>query len=601
MDMLQNNVTGRGGNPRFRSTAGGRRAVALCLSGALALGATLYSATPARAQVLDTDLDGLSDSYEMTLGTNPNNNDTDGDGFYDGIEDANPGKDGNPINPLLPDFRQVFYDFTNIQEAVNQNDSNHRLMPTYNPVNGLSFAYVVAASPGYTNPRIAIAVVGELDSETFITQPGDLPSPFTFHQIAYKADGSAVLYDDGKDIYEALANGGGVAPLTIMDATTSVFNPETVKIDGLDYIVASLSGDDTHKLVGWQYSTLPSNEGDVTTVVDLDISLGQEGYPRISYNSNILNLNIENSDGISSRNFITKGLKNIINNLDPPITVNSVAEPRNNISSFYLGNNLTGSIGSIGNFLLQSGDILNEYNTSIPEDFSSSDFEIYSSGINNLLDDSNRISTPNITVLPFPGNQPFASLDKPGTRLIMASDYNPFNPAKTEFSLLDMSIGTNVKVNDGLITGGDLEVIDPSGVTLTFASQDVIDIPDGEPARIKLSTPQIPLDDEARNIRLFEPSGTTFSDPGVRLTYPYRDEDILGLDELTLSLQFYSPVSGASVPIPTTIDAENNILEGFITAFPGGPAKGISATTGISIVGEELPGPSTIENWNLAE
>ena len=45
----------------------------------------------------DTDGDGLGDGVEITLGTNPSNADTDGDGVGDGDEVA------NCTDPLVPD------------------------------------------------------------------------------------------------------------------------------------------------------------------------------------------------------------------------------------------------------------------------------------------------------------------------------------------------------------------------------------------------------------------------------------------------------------------------------------------------------------------
>src|SRR5690606_16713494 len=47
----------------------------------------------------DTDGDGLSDEYELELGTDPNHPDTDRDGLTDGIEVLGQ----NPTNPLSPD------------------------------------------------------------------------------------------------------------------------------------------------------------------------------------------------------------------------------------------------------------------------------------------------------------------------------------------------------------------------------------------------------------------------------------------------------------------------------------------------------------------
>ena len=186
----------------------------------------------------------------------------------------------------------------------------------------------------------------------------------------------------------------------------------------------------------------------------------------------------------------------------------------------------------------------------------------------------------------------------------MSSDFNPYLPYKKEFSLLDMSLGTNVKVNDGVITGGDLNVIDPSGTKLTLIQGDIISYPLSAPERIKVSTPQIQnatTDGTIRVIRTFEPTGTTFtagakrllgnkSNIGVKITYTYRDEDIVGLNENTLKISYYDASIGSASTIETLVDPVNNTLEGYISHF--------SET---AIKGTPLPGPSAVENWNLYE
>jgi hypothetical protein len=560
----------------------------LSLSLSLSLLTAFCTNQPAYS-LADSDLDGLDDTFELTIGTLPNNPDTDGDGFNDGIESANPGT-SNPLTSDSPEFRQVLYDFTNVQESVNQNDSLHRLMPVFNPLDGLSFAYIVAGAPGYTNPRIAIATVGDLSSETFITNPGDLPSPFNFHQLTYKSDGTAVLFDNDKDIFAAEASGGGVAQLTQMNATSFVYNPEVVKIDGADWILAGARDGTITALVAWQYATNPINGDELTTVVNFDDAFnGQEDYPRVSYDSERFSFMVHDKNDITIvRRFIAKGLLSIVNGLTTSISNSNASEPRASNGNF--GDyNIPGAVGMIGNFSIFTSDINGIYNMDDAGNFLVSDFNVVSGGLTNILNDSSKIASFSLSVIPFPGNQPFASLDKNGTKVILCSDFNPFLPGKTEFSLLDMSLGVDVKVNDGVTSGGDLFVVDPSGTKLKLTVGDQVDIPDGMPARIKVSTPRIQSTSDVVNIRTFEPSGTTF--PGVvgglQLTYTYRDEDILGLDELTLKIAAWDPVSGAAVILPTTVDAVNNTLESLITHFSSYAIKGNKIV------------PASVENWGL--
>jgi hypothetical protein len=71
------------------------------------------------------------------------------------------------------------------------------------------------------------------------------------------------------------------------------------------------------------------------------------------------------------------------------------------------------------------------------------------------------------------------------------------------------------------------------------------------------------------------------------LTYTYRDEDIQGLDEMTLTIASWDPISGAAVPLPTTVDAVNNTLQALITHF-----------SSYAITGNEIV-PASVENWSL--
>jgi thrombospondin type 3 repeat protein len=61
--------------------------------------------SPNDAGTGDSDMDGLTDAEEIALGTDPNNPDTDGDGFSDGVEVhfAKLGASFNPLGFMLPD------------------------------------------------------------------------------------------------------------------------------------------------------------------------------------------------------------------------------------------------------------------------------------------------------------------------------------------------------------------------------------------------------------------------------------------------------------------------------------------------------------------
>ncbi len=78
----------------------------LCLAPFLAHKAladdALQTHTVSFVTAIDSDGDGLTNQEELDLAppygpTNPNNPDTDGDGFNDGIESVNPGADGEHL------------------------------------------------------------------------------------------------------------------------------------------------------------------------------------------------------------------------------------------------------------------------------------------------------------------------------------------------------------------------------------------------------------------------------------------------------------------------------------------------------------------------
>lgn len=550
--------------------------------GALALGSALYMASPSRAATLDSDGDGLSDAYEVSIGTDPFNNDTDGDGFYDGIEDANRGT-ADPLANYQPDFRSVLYDFTNVQESVNQDDKNHRLMPIFNPTDGLSFGYVVAASPGYTDPRIAVSYVGKPGSETFITAPGDLPSPFNFHQITYTPKADGIIFDKDGNIYEALVDGSGVSQLTSFSPSVVVTNPEIVKSrSGAYYLYVSqnISGVSS-KFVAYPYDGLvdENNPKDILRAHSFSNDWMADSI-RVSDNGdNFIVSLLDTSNFKKSYVYYGHGLDDIVNSSSSYITNGDgrIILVSGNTIGIPMG------VSQAGNFIGYSRDNTQAFDFNL-HNFGDSDFDLrFFSSLSGL------------SVNSLQGNQPFGSLDKNGTILLVSSDFNPYLPNKKELSLLNASLRVNVKVNDGgALTDGNLDIIDPSGIKLTLLDGDTVNIIDGQPSTIKVTTPLIKSTAEVVNIRQFEPSGTTFtsaglkSNAGIRLTYTYRDADIVGLDENTLKIAYYDATIGSVTPLLTTVDTVNNTLEAMISHF--------SST---AIIGDPIPGPSAVDNWNL--
>jgi YD repeat-containing protein len=123
----------------------------------------------------DADGDGLANSYELLLGTDPFNPDTDGDGFLDGVEVAS-GSD--PLNPACTPLNcrihggesdGVTFSALNIANPVtvlSEADSvTFSLLNTTNPVTGLSEADSVTFS--VLNIVNQTSIFSEADSITF--------------------------------------------------------------------------------------------------------------------------------------------------------------------------------------------------------------------------------------------------------------------------------------------------------------------------------------------------------------------------------------------------------------------------------------------------
>lgn len=106
---------------------------------ALVAGAAFMPPYRTNAWLADSDGDGLNDTAEQTLGTNPRDEDTDNDGWWDGLEVAFPGT--FPNGPLVADVGLVDADNDGVPAGIDPNDGNadsngNRLSDKYELGNG---------------------------------------------------------------------------------------------------------------------------------------------------------------------------------------------------------------------------------------------------------------------------------------------------------------------------------------------------------------------------------------------------------------------------------------------------------------------------------
>ena len=109
---------------------------------------------------IDRDGDGLGDAYELNCGFNPNDSDSDKDGFPDGLEHL---KDGDPLDPsVLPKILKMYHDL----------ESNVMVI-TVSTCNGKSFFLEVNMAGGKGEwEKLGESVLGDGEDKEF-TIPSD--------------------------------------------------------------------------------------------------------------------------------------------------------------------------------------------------------------------------------------------------------------------------------------------------------------------------------------------------------------------------------------------------------------------------------------------
>lgn len=517
----------------------------------LALG--LGMATTAKAQYTadtDADLDGLSASTEVVIGTNPLVWDSNRNGFNDGIEYYNGSSHA--------------YDITNIEEVVAQDDSYHRIMAAFDNGEGNTIAYV-RAEAGFANPRIAVAHLGDTN-ETVLTAVGDLQTPFNFNQVVFSPDDSRVLFTSNGDLYSVDVASQKVEVIRDNNSGSLMFNPEVTWINQQQYLLISQQLGTARGINAYSIDDVGNITGSARLIVNFDGSGGvggTEDYPRTSVNEDNFVFGLKIGNNLLT--YYARGLSDIIQGITAPITNIYVDQPRRVRQSSVSTKNIPSGIGSYGNVGLQTCDLSYTYVIG-SGDFSTTDFDIFMPFITHHQSSDSEDMDAIVLRIPFVGEQPYATLDRSGTRMVFASDFNPYNLPKSNqgyFSLLAAGTGT-------IGASGDMR--DPSGITLV--PQGATQFPVSAEQVISIRTPWNPISDASNYegdklilLRDFYPEGTQFLGAPAILTMPYRDVDVEGLVEESLKISLYDPSSRVATPIDTVVDTVNNRLTAEITHF----------------------------------
>ena len=520
---------------------------------AAVIGLGLGLVTSAKAQYTvntDADLDGLDASAEAVIGTNPLIWDSNGNVFNDGVEYYNGSSHA--------------YDVNNIEEVVAQDDSYHRIMAAFDNGEGNTIAYI-RAETDFANPRIAVAHLGDTN-EIMLTAVGDLQTPFNFNQVVFSPDDSRVLFASNGDLYGVGVASQKVEVIQDNNSGSLMFNPEVTWIGQQPYLLISQQIGTARGINSYPIDDSGNITGSARLIVNFDGSGGvggTEDYPRASVNEDnfVFGLKI----GSNLITYYARGLGDIIQGITTPITNIYVDQPRRVRQSSVSTKNIPSGIGSYGNVGLQTVDLSHTYVIG-SGDFSTTDFDIFLPFIVHHQSSDPEDMDAILLRIPFVGEQPYATLDRSGTRMVFASDFNPYNIPKSNqgfFSLLAASTGT---------IGADVNVRDPSGITLE--PQGTIQYPVSAEQVISIRTPLNPISDASNYegdkvilLRNFYPEGTQFLGAPAILTMPYRDADIEGLVEESLKISLYDPSSRVATPIDTIVDTVNNRLTAEITHF----------------------------------
>ena len=488
------------------------------------------------AYAVDTDRDGISDVTEISIGTDPNLADSDGDGYPDGLEHANRHLSLDPSDYEMPGVDHPAYFVEGQAELMESDSLNHRFMPTLSN-DGKRLAYIKTDS-NFENSGLYL--VGD------ISNPNEaLLAPinrFLLNQPCFGPNDEKVYFSDTSDggatknLFAYNLSERSLTQLTDLPDGQQMYDPTIVEFSRSSPVsLKSWMFLGTKNVVGETVSEItaypivsgsPDFNGGVS-VIDIEGDLqGRERHPKLSGNGKYMIFNVGKSN-TNRRTFVAGGIEDILAGTTSKIVKSDFGRAAS-ADILHDGFHMPMGISPTGKVYFLAVDMNNTFDASV-KDFSTSNFEIYigswsgSGGVGS----SSRI--------PMEGNQLSGTVSIDGTQLIYSTDDDFTKSTMQNFS--SANIGTLNRVPLKGSYSGNWFIEDPSGVRLDLTKGTSYSLPvergdfNGTISMRSLSLPdRVRLDSDVEVVREFGPGGLVFDSSaaegdGAALTSRYLDRD----------------------------------------------------------------------------
>ncbi len=573
---------------------------------------------------IDSDGDGLTNSQETTLGTNPNLADTDGDGFLDGIEAAN--TNCNPLNVDAPGMgaANTIYNFATTQNLTTGTTTN-----SLNPFwfIGGRIAYI-ESDANFANGGIYIKNVNNVTQNRRELKTG---LDAQLRELTSTPRGAFVYFHDtlpnGKSgIYKINRLNGNVTsavPTATQSLDYSIRNPSVAgklkmvdrapDTDGDVWLLAETDNptSSTGQIYAYKLQTtiLPANPGfgswDGATVRQVTNLPDRIARPKTSGDGDRIMFQEINNLG-KTRLMVYNGLQNILAN-----STNAFSDPfgpsgdiRGDALTFFdvnYGVAFPGGFGGANNLIYFAQDQNDVYRLTNPLNFTGADFDIVVAPVG-VDSSTGRFGTTSVKKrIPLPGNQITPAVSKEGRRLAFADDYLSDGVPGGNFSLYATSIAPLIRIRQNMDTGMLNGFVDPSGLEFYGGRGDQeIDLGSAVPDdgystnTLAIVSPLKAVSDAGSyavtNIGKFRPSALrikyangadTTTSNSLKMRHPWNVEDLVinlddngastSINENTIQPYFYNNTTQQYEVLPAeqqvSIDRTNRRMEYFVQHF----------------------------------
>ena len=606
---------------------------------------------------IDSDGDRLTNSQETILGTDPNNADSDGDGFLDGIESAN--TNCNPLNINAPGMgaANTIYDLATTQNLTTGTLTNS-LNPFWFP--GGRIAYI-ESDANFANGGIYIKNVNNVSQARRELTTG---LDAQLRELSSTPRGAFVYFHDalpnGKTgIYKINRLNGNVTraiPTATQTLDYNIRNPSvtgrlvieqdgTLTTSGNVWLLAETDNPTTStgQIYAYQLQTSGlgfgnwdgTNVKQVTNISeDPNLHLSMRiARPKVSRDGDkiLLQRIITNGNENGKTGFgVYRGLQDILNGTTGPYDfANSESDLRGDffLSSPDRGVAFPGGFGGNNNFAYWTQDQRTSYTLNSALDFSNANFDIMVASVG--VQPSGRFSVvaPGKVRIPLPGNQITPAVSKEGRRLAFADDYLSDGVVGGNFNLYAVAIALLAKVTQNMGTNLLDGFVDPSGLTFYGGRGDQeIDLTtavpdDGYSVNTLAVISSLRAVSDAgsygvTNIGRFKPNGLRIkynasadrtTSNSLRMRQYWNTEDLVldlddsgaatSIDESTIQPMFYNNTSGQYEALPAdqqiSIDRPNRVMNYFVQHFS-------EYAIGGNLIRGNIPSAVKRE-WNLYE